>query len=627
VASLKQTEKNKLYAKYFTIFRILKEKIQRKIPGEYPVKERKAVRSMSGSAIRLNKEQMRKLARYELNLHDFDIPKSDWKILQFEGDEYIVTAQDMLAAVQNMKRKNTGTKDFTDSWLNAIDKLCKPLGIPDDTYQREWPGLDTCEMDFRYGLHTLFQAARSVYSDFVCLDDYFSLDAILQDLQLYLENQNKPVLERQYSDHDKLNYIRYFQTESDLENAVSEKLELARMFVNDLCEIKVPLALYIKGYSCYGGNRLFDCDWKASMECLEALFEIEDDPSIANTLGYIYYYGRHRGGIPDYRKAFACFTFGASNGLIESIYKLGDMYRHGYACKESPDTAKSLYLRAYQLSEEAFLARRPSKFTDSALRMAIFYMQLETLSPLKAWKYALLAECGLKEETSKVNDYGNDTVAFNVQKALRQAKKLLPKDYLKNFHNERQPKIFETLCAKGRTCLLSISKDQKTLCARRIASRIYPDPEDILITIPQISFCSRTRKASYTLSDTAKIWMEDDRRSVRFDFCTYNRSGKRYEFFYRDRLCARVSSDYFRLYAPPKEKPVGKPVRIASVCFSKGGRTYDYLCDDASVRPGDTVIVKGHHGDTRVTVADVCEMDISELSLSPDRYKKIVRKD
>lgn len=63
-----------------------------------------------------------------------------------------------------------------------------------------------------------------------------------------------------------------------------------------------------------------------------------------------------------------------------------------------------------------------------------------------------------------------------------------------------------------------------------------------------------------------------------------------------------------------------------SIVFGAEGRSYDYLCEDASVKTGDRVIVNGYNGETEVEVVDVFDQYEGELGLPLERYKKIVRK-
>ena len=89
-----------------------------------------------------------------------------------------------------------------------------------------------------------------------------------------------------------------------------------------------------------------------------------------------------------------------------------------------------------------------------------------------------------------------------------------------------------------------------------------------------------------------------------------------------------ISTNYYTFTAPVKKKmeQVGRVYHFVSVCFEENGRCYDYLCDDESVAEGDFVVVNGYDGETTVKVVNVTDKYESELGLSIDRYKKIVRK-
>lgn len=99
-------------------------------------------------------------------------------------------------------------------------------------------------------------------------------------------------------------WLRPFEEEETLQMMDEESLAKARRYTEELCREDNVFALRLKGYACYGGNRLYECDWTAARDCMLRLRELADDAEYANTLGYIYYYGRCNGGEPEYEKAF-----------------------------------------------------------------------------------------------------------------------------------------------------------------------------------------------------------------------------------------------------------------------------------------------------------------------------------
>ena len=186
------------------------------------------------------------------------------------------------------------------------------------------------------------------------------------------------------------------------------------------------------GNACYGGNSLYPCDWNTSRDCMIRLFEKKDDPQYANTLGYIYYYGRCNGGVPEYDKAFHYFGIAAANGLYEGMYKLADMYRHGYGCSKSMRTARNLYGMVYEDSLKHFLKGKNASFADAALRMGNVYAKGidEEPDPTVAWYYYVQADYAAKIRAKDSDFFGNTTVVINIQKALEEMQEQLPEDYL-----------------------------------------------------------------------------------------------------------------------------------------------------------------------------------------------------
>lgn len=145
-------------------------------------------------------------------------------------------------------------------------------------------------------------------------------------------------------------------------------------FMEKLCNLNNQVGLDIKAYAYYGGNSVVECNYKISEECLLKLVDMYYDSSYANTLGYIYYYGRVNGGEPEYEKAFNYYNMAAINGNVESIYKLGDMYRNGYGVKQNEQVARITYEKLYdRVLSEFYDNQDNSSLPDVALRIASFY--------------------------------------------------------------------------------------------------------------------------------------------------------------------------------------------------------------------------------------------------------------
>ena len=425
-------------------------------------------------------------------------------------------------------------------------------------------------------------------------------------------------------------YLRFFNDDKFVKETDEKRLALARKCIDILLREDNELALRTKGYACYGGNRLYPCDWIASRDCINRLFEKTDNPQFANTLGYIYYYGRCNGGVPEYDKAFYYFGIAAANGLYEGMYKLADMFAHGYGCKESKNTARSLYSLVYDDSIKNFLKGSHANFADAALRMGnVFAKGIgEAISSTTAYYYYLQADYAAKLRMRDNDFFGYATVALNTEKALAETEAKLPGGFFTDHLEHIYPAKFSELAENNNRCLLTrkvTDLNNVELTAERIPTRSVPEPEAILVTIPYLKICERTLKVSYILDSAAEIWFRDDSEQVRYDFCDANDDEQQFEFYYDDELVAWIKSDWYSIYREPEKEASGPEYRLVSIHFGANGREYDYICEDENVQPGDTAIVEGYDGETEVEVVKVTIKRESELGLPVERYKKIMK--
>ena len=585
---------------------------------------------------------MQRIARYEITFRDIiaDAPFNEADITY--QDIYSFTLEDLYHAIKAIRASDPTVKDFGAYWFYPVNQLSEGFNLDracgdtedfDDVPEelKGYPGLKVSDSSYFSDLWRALENAWEDYENETHLSEILDFDGIIADLERYFTNRGKPIEDWNFSDEEMTEYIRLFDDDSHVKKASEKQLALARRFIDALCEKDSGLALHIKGYSCYGGNRLYPCDWKTSRDCIIRLFEKTDDPQYANTLGYIYYYGRCSGGVPEYDKAFRYFGFAAANGLYEGMYKLADMYRHGYGCAQSMRAARSLYGMVYEDSLRNFLKGKNANFADAALRMGNVYAKGidEQPDPASAWYYYVQADYAARLRARNSDFFGNATVVINTRKALDATRAKLPENYLQEHMVYSAPFLFERLTENNNRCELSRAVDAGghiVLTAKRIATRSVPRPDDILVTVPQLSFCARTAELSYTAGDDSQIWFRHDAAKIRFDFCEQNEVECRYEFYFNDSLVGWVKSDSFRFYGNPAAEPSGPEYRLASVRFSASGRTYDYICDDPSVQVGDTVIVEGYDGETRVEVVAVTVRRESEFGLPVERYKRILRK-
>ena len=600
---------------------------------------------MSEKPITILPAQMRALVRYE---ETFDKYKNasgfDESILAFP-ERYRMTLEDLYAAVRNMLEKDPTVKEFGDYWYYPLSKLEDAFGIteacgmddallpdsdketaPDlvrdlplteeDVFSEVWGGLENIWLDEDEEVH---------------LTELSDLKAYLTDIETFLANRDKPVSERQFTEHQKESYISFFKNDARMKGASELELELCRKFTDELCENDSVTALDLKGYACYGGNRLYACDWIASRDCILRLYEKTDDPGYANTLGYIYYYGRCNGGIPEYEKAMGMFSVAAANGLYEGLYKLADMFRHGYACKKSPRTARALYGMVYDECYKQFLKGRDGSFADAALRMGNVYLKGigDITDAIQAYIYYLQADFAIRKRAKNLDLYGDATVSINIKKALEETREKLPEEFFSDHLSLTQPWVFWGLVDNGYRASLTFRKSDDgsvSIKAERIPRRSERIAAPILLTYPRIDYCDLVTGTELTAIGLATSLDLNAERAVKYDYCEWNYTDNRIDFYYDEDMVGWISCEEYRMFRQNKETPEGKLLTLISIAFQPGGRTYDYLCGLPDVKAGDRVIVTGYDGETEVEVQAVYRKYASELGLPIDRYKWVVRK-
>ena len=191
-------------------------------------------------------------------------------------------------------------------------------------------------------------------------------------------------------------------------------------------------ALEVKGYGCYGGNDLYECDWDEAFRCINRLAELTGNACYYNTLGYIYYYGRCNGGVPQYDEAFKCFAIGSACGYFESTYKLADMFEHGYGVPQNYHACHSLTTRHYHETRERFCkGEYGTNFCDVSLRVGGLYEKGidEDVDLIAAYTYYLEAKAASDLRLMTGDGYGDDRVAQRIDDAIARVEPQLPDNF------------------------------------------------------------------------------------------------------------------------------------------------------------------------------------------------------
>lgn len=573
---------------------------------------------------RIKTSQLRGLVTGELEIGDitegfyiFD------DVLETDSKAYAITVADLFAGIEKMKE----SKDFTKiyQWLVILNRFDEEMGFgyySDDVIKDAITEGDI--LDYAEGYLCSLYWDFGDYED----DDYIikELNSLYETFKAWIDSDG-----REYPDDiARLVMINYDDDSIDKESEATQAL--FKECVDRLCEKKEPKAIQKRGYCYYVGCKPYPNDWVKARDAFIEYYNMTGDASAANTLGYIYYYGRCNGGEPEYEEAFKYFSIGHAYTYFESTYKLADMFAHGWGVVKDPDTANYLYWSVYNQNIDRFRNEDyGGKFADAALRIGNCYKEGigESVDFKVAYYYYLQADFAIRERTKRYNHYGDSVVFNGVQKALGEVRK----EYTEHGRTEQYvyPSWIRFALIGHRRAKIKIKELTNGPLAldvspmKRYDDKVVPK---MLITIPKADYCELKSKIRIKTALNSSYKVNGASGEIIFDHVEYDWKTNKTIFYLNEDITGEIVTAEYTFTAPAKKKvkKTGRVYHFASIVFDKNGRCYDYLCDDESVKVGDWVIVNGYDGEKKVQVVDVTDKDESELGLEIEKYKKIVRK-
>ncbi len=523
---------------------------------------------------------------------------------------YRFCIEDLLAGMERMRELLEESETVCAIWFSCIqDELYSQLNeLKDGQLYSESDAIGYILSGFWTGI------------DGIHIDDDIVCDAI-EEAKRFIEDRDKSLLERRYPRYAKEELIERLFEDSALMLATDEEVALYRIFAEEQAREGRWLGLRAVGYGCYGGNRAFPCDWERSRDCILALFDLEEDAedkaTYADTLGYIYYYGRCNGGVPEYELAYKYFSFAAFYGVYEARYKVADMLRSGYGIPKCPEIAERMIRELYD--ENIKYIRNgifECKFADVALRMGGIYDSEEHGDLYKALYYYTQAEFAIRMRMMNVDYYGDTKVSENISAALAGVKEKLHFKALSS-GIYRSAYFMDGEISDGKKYDMVIKKQRKLSYKITFVPHQKAGEEKrrkMFITLPEIGLCGLFDKISVTYRAYEPLDESLLDRVITVD----ERDGT--ELLYDGKTVFSVDGD---IVIRNGGKAQNKKYRFVSVSFGTP-KLYDYLCDDLTVKVGDNVWVNAAGEEKEVTVCRVFEKKESELSFPIKVYKKVL---
>lgn len=348
--------------------------------------------------------------------------------------------------------------------------------------------------------------------------EFFDIDLLLNEIEMFEEDNDQPVENRQFSERMRENFIMQLDNDILLRDSDEGTRNIWRKFTDELAELGNFNAMRIKAYACYGGNCCYDCNWHESARLLDILWREYSFGQAANTLGYIYYYGRlDPKGKPDYEKAFFYFSIGSTYGIIESKYKLADMFVNGYYVARNEKLARDIIGELYGETKFRFESGDYAcDFADIAFRMGKLFRDISNyeLDPvsrkgaLEVSKiYLLQAKFAIDLRMEYDCAFGDEKVKDNIERILDEVSSRQPKAEGTIYHSYNP--VFVSIFTDNKPgALYDVSVRQykngniRFRLDRHLYSSKYPHPMS-LVVFPWFDECLFTEHMTFTLSCVA----------------------------------------------------------------------------------------------------------------------------
>lgn len=531
---------------------------------------------------------------------------------------YKITPKDILSGLEELEGRPSNDKV---NWVMTILQYAYDIGFSED------PGVIRDKVTEEDILNLVMGDLEDISYEY----DYDSkmIDTILgdmkSDLTIWINSKGK-----EYPEYIMRKITEQFDDDTiDKESPATQKL--FKKCLDHLCDKKDPKAIQRRGYCYYCGTKIYPNDWFKARDAFLEYYQLTGDASAANTLGYIFYYGRCNNGVPEYEEAFKYFSIGHAHTYFESTYKLADMFAHGYGVVKNGKTANYLYWSVYEQNIKRFMREDyESKFADAALRMGncFRYGYGAEVDPETAYYYYLQADLAIRKRTEVAGHYG-DTVVFNgIQRALEETRQVYTdKGRTIKF---QYPGWIRWCLFDHRRCKLQIRELKEGALSLTVSTMKRRDEDKaplMLVTVPKSDYCELVDKITIKTSKYSQYMVVNGGLDLIFDSIEFTRPG--YTAFYLgDDLVGTIGTAYYSFTAPSRKEPApsGKKYHFVSIVFENHGRSYDYICEDASVKAGDKVVINGYDGETTVDVVSVFDKYENQLGLPVERYKKVVRK-
>lgn len=361
-----------------------------------------------------------------------------------------------------------------------------------------------------------------------------------------------------YSDTQKRAYI--CECDKKIEKLTNFEIQKYRDFLFDLAHKDDTMAKETLAISYYSGSPAFEQNWNKAEKLMLEVFEKTGSPAMANFLGYIYYYGRTTGGVPDYDRAFKYFTVGMIAGADESIYKIGDMLIYGRGTARNPELGIKLIIDGYADTMHDFcMGYYDNKFADYALRMGNICRDklVSDISLRDAYRYYLEADFAIKKRCADFESRNDKSVRTAIERELEKIADRLHLDMNRSEVKSNFPLYMPQLFKDDFPLRVEIIHEKNeyrlNVTRFRLAGEIdekIPLPYElrevpsILTAYPELSYCELVSELHYRLENVS-VAKKPKGEYFLSDGFKRNEMTQAIEFYYAGEMVAAIEAEWY----------------------------------------------------------------------------------
>ena len=486
----------------------------------------------SDREIFLTQDKLVAFSKFEIDWSDIcgDSFYIDSEGLEVENP-YVFTLRDLTEALENIYDADLTVGEFYVLWYFPIMHYCfRDLYLDEilgqnveDFKNTNPPGLIESEEDMMFYIFKgLSECEERLMNEKEHINELLGIKEMLEAVEFYEEDSDKPVTERRFTDLQKYNFLSQWDNNMMLQDAPRDILILFRRFTDELSGKDDFFALRIKAYALYEGNAVYMCDRKAAVPLLEKLWKRFNFAYAATTLGYIYLNGySDDDSRPDYEKAFFYFSVASTFGIVEAKYKLADMFLGGLYVARNPDIARDIVMDLYSTVRYEFeRGKTDNDFADVAYRLGHIYIcmppdipdDMELASKHMAFMFLLQAKFAVRLKLENSHRSRDIDLLARIEKDLDDIRPAIVLSNKKTFesYSPSLPKEFA-----GTFPNVYFHINVRELKGKRIKVKIQRlslngEPMSSLVCMPWFEYTGMSDSLSFTVTgDTAYIFGEE----------------------------------------------------------------------------------------------------------------------